>query len=149
MGKIVNFDFQGWPVRAMSLKDILNAIGAEYNEETKKWEIDDDDQLNECITTLEDDGMGYGVQEHYIVAVGDYADKFTFFLDKELEHIDIWTQLKVYPDQIIKDDSENEWALVNIDKNDKDELVFQCCSNNDPMVRSIFTIDQVKKFTQQ
>lgn len=39
MGKIVNFDFQGWPVRAMSLKDILNVIGAEYNEETKNGKL--------------------------------------------------------------------------------------------------------------
>ena len=65
---IIDFDFQGWPVYKMNIRSILKNLGFEC--EGGKWVIDDADptlDIYPCI--LEDDGMGYGVNEQCITSV--------------------------------------------------------------------------------
>ena len=65
---IIDFDFQGWPVYKMNIRSILKSFGFEC--EDGKWIIDDADptlDIYPCV--LEDDGMGYGVNEQCITSV--------------------------------------------------------------------------------
>ena len=64
---IINVDFQGYPEFKMSIKDIIEKLGAVYNKETNKWEIPNEEWLECFPMIIEDDGMGYGVNEQYIV----------------------------------------------------------------------------------
>ena len=66
--KRIGTDFQGWPVNALSLRDILEHIGAKENE--NGWVIEkNNDILDAYPRVLEDDGMGYGVHPSYITDV--------------------------------------------------------------------------------
>ena len=65
---IIDFDFQGWPVYKLNIRSILKSFGFEC--EDGKWIIDDADPTRDiypCV--LEDDGMGYGVNEQCITSV--------------------------------------------------------------------------------
>ena len=66
--KLISVDFQGWPVAALNLYEILKLIGfvveddklvLELNETTKKI-------ISAYPRILEDDGMGYGVKPMYV-----------------------------------------------------------------------------------
>lgn len=64
------YDFQGWPVNIMSLKDILINLG--FKEENGQLSISSDDEmLNAYPCLLEDDGMAYGVNPKFVTSVGD------------------------------------------------------------------------------
>lgn len=60
---IVGHDFQGWPLYQLRVISLLHAMGMSDDiiDQIPK------DILTSTITTLEDDGMGYGVNEEYIV----------------------------------------------------------------------------------
>lgn len=67
MGGKINlcYDFQGWPCSIMNLKEILLALG--FEESDGKLSISVDDEILDAYPRiLEDDGMGYGVDECYI-----------------------------------------------------------------------------------
>ena len=61
--KIVGYDFQGWPLYPLRAISLLRAMGMSDDI------IDQipEDILTSTITTLEDDGMGYGINEECIV----------------------------------------------------------------------------------
>ena len=61
--EIVGYDFQGWPLYPLRVISLLRTMG--MSEDV----IDQipEDILTSTITTLEDDGMGYGVNEECIV----------------------------------------------------------------------------------
>ena len=61
--KIVGYDFQGWPLYQLRVISLLRTMGMSDDI------IDQipEDILTSTITTLEDDGMGYGVNEECIV----------------------------------------------------------------------------------
>ena len=94
---IIGFDFQGWPVRKLTLEEILVKLGARLNPETCMYEIDK--SLVETIPTVyTDDGMGYGVNEAYIVdADRNEADECTVWIDAADKNIDIYLKDEVYP----------------------------------------------------
>ena len=80
---IIDYDFQGWPVYKMNIRSILKSLGFEC--EGGKWIIDDADptlDIYPCI--LDDDGMGYGVNEKFITSVDRNEDNINFFIDKEI-----------------------------------------------------------------
>lgn len=63
---LVGYDFQGWPICQMNLKEILIGLGA--REENNQLVFDLDDPTLEAYPRLfEDDGMGYGIDEQCIV----------------------------------------------------------------------------------
>lgn len=63
---LVGYDFQGWPIFKMNLKEVLLELGGK--EEDGKIVFDaNDPSMKIYPTLLEDDGMGYGVNEQCIV----------------------------------------------------------------------------------
>ena len=94
---IIGFDFQGWPVRKLTLEEIFVRLGAHLNPETYMYEIDK--SLVETIPTVyTDDGMGYGVNEAYIVdADRNEADECTVWIDAADKNIDTYLKDEVCP----------------------------------------------------
>lgn len=82
--KILGFDFQGWPVCAMTLRQILVSLGAEEKDGTIGFKSDDK-ILDVYPKTLEDDGMGYGVNGKFISeASADRKDNYiNIFIEKQ------------------------------------------------------------------
>ena len=107
---IVNFDSQGWPNRKMDLKSILETIGFgiyEVNGE-QIFGIKAESKLLETYPlTIEDDGMGYGINEQFVVDVtksGENDDDVycNFFVEAELGNKDMWFDNHILPGQKIK-----------------------------------------------
>jgi hypothetical protein len=61
----LGYDFQGWPFYALNLREILFSLGFEAKD-GKIYISADDEILDAYPRLLEDDGMGYGVDECYI-----------------------------------------------------------------------------------
>lgn len=95
---IIDIDFEGWPVKRRTLREILESIGAKEIE-TKDGEKVlgfpvDSKTLDVFPRTLEDDGMGYGVDEMWITGAHmPTEDIINMF--REVDH---------FPDGIIPDD---------------------------------------------
>lgn len=71
-GKInLCYDFQGWPVKALTLREILLSLG--FEEDTETITLIKSEEAYKLLDSyprlLEDNGMGYGVNEQYIVEV--------------------------------------------------------------------------------
>ena len=78
--KAISKDFQGWPIYALTWREILNKLPF-----VKNGVIDQNDpRLDIYPRTLEDDGMGYGVNEKFITSVDRNEDNINFFIDKEI-----------------------------------------------------------------
>lgn len=69
---IICTDFQGWPVYKMTVREILESLGLkkQYKEDgSLLWAIEDSNPVLDIYPrTLEDDGMGYGVNKKYVVS---------------------------------------------------------------------------------
>lgn len=64
----IGTDFQGWPIKAYTVEEILRQIGAEETDSVfiiKK----DNPILKAYPRLLEDDGMAYGVNPQYVTEV--------------------------------------------------------------------------------
>lgn len=88
----IDYDFEGWPKYAHTLREILIALGAKVDENGNIVFNGDDELLDAYPYILEDDGMGYGVNERYATEIdkelwdnqiGDQEVKtFNIFADK-------------------------------------------------------------------
>lgn len=118
--KVINFDFQGWPIERMNLRDIIKAIGGVYNSDTKKWEIPDNSLLDIFPKILEDDGMGYGVNEQWIsdFSVDPSNNTCVLFREHEIEYPQIWLKYGITPYSYIKFDGK-EWIPSSVDETDE------------------------------
>lgn len=67
----IGYDFQGWPMKAMNLREILESIGFKKNDAGEYSIKSDDPILDAYPKLLEDDGMAYGVNEQYITEAQD------------------------------------------------------------------------------
>lgn len=64
----IGIDFQGWPVEALTVKEILLKLG--FKTDGDKFSIDKDAPiLNVYPLALEDDGMAYGVNPRFVTDV--------------------------------------------------------------------------------
>lgn len=89
---IISYDFQGWPVYKMTLREILIEMGSLQENGLIGFKTDDP-ILDVYPKVLEDDGMGYGVNARYITEVnadcdGDWAEDNSFisiFAEPEIE----------------------------------------------------------------
>ena len=77
--KTISYDFQGWPMNALTLWEILEKLGFKKEGNKVVGEISED-LLNAYPVLLEDDGMGYGVNQQYIIEV----DKNNTYNNSEL-----------------------------------------------------------------
>lgn len=75
---LLDYDFQGWPVFRMSLREILLALGA--REENGKYTFDDSNPAMDLYpVVLMDDSMGYGIDESNICEASLENDNITVF----------------------------------------------------------------------
>jgi len=63
----VSEDFQGWPVKIKTLREILTEIGFEEKSDGVFGIDISNDILDAYPRLLTDDGMGYGVDEYYLI----------------------------------------------------------------------------------
>ena len=93
--KIISYEPMGmWPIYKTTLKEILEELGAEIiTKETGTEETTsyigfplDSPLLNKYCRSLEDDGMGYGIEERWITNVDnlDGQDIINVWREKEL-----------------------------------------------------------------
>ena len=64
----IGVDFEGWPVNAMNLKQILKDLG--FKEEDGKVFIKSDSPILDAYPLLlEDDGMAYGINPQFVIEI--------------------------------------------------------------------------------
>ena len=84
---IISYDFQGWPVYKMTLREILIEMGSLQENGLIGFKTDDP-ILDVYPKVLEDDGMGYGVNARYITEASvDSEDKsfISMFVESEMK----------------------------------------------------------------
>ena len=103
--KIIGFDFQGWPVRKITLGEIIESIGfrkcdrdgAEYYEMRADSPI-----FGVYPIVLEDDGMGYGSNERFVTEI-EANDKtgdnhyLSIFAEKAIPNMEMWYDNFILP----------------------------------------------------
>ena len=76
--KQIGTDFQGWPINALTLKEILKQLG--FTDTGDGYFIEKGNEiLNAYPRLLEDDGMGYGIDSGFITI----AEKDVYDFDRE------------------------------------------------------------------
>ena len=69
--KQIGTDFQGWPICAMNLGEILKRLG--FVEDDKAISLQKNEKTEKLLKSyprlLTDDGMGYGVNPEYVTEV--------------------------------------------------------------------------------
>ena len=76
--KQIGTDFQGWPINALTLKEILKQLG--FTDTGDGYFIEKGNEiLNAYPRLLEDDGMGYGIDSGFITL----AEKDVYDFDRE------------------------------------------------------------------
>lgn len=116
----IGTDFQGWPVNALTLKEILKELGFKENEDS--FFISKDSKLLDAYPyLLEDDGMGYGVDSEYIVEVDNEPyEKDVKVIDFEMtnEHPDF---PKLNIEKVVKDETINVFNIFRQANENKTE----------------------------
>lgn len=64
--KLVGYDFQGWPIFKMTLKEMLLGLGGKEEDNKIIFDVNDP-SMKIYPSILEDDGMGHGVNKQCIV----------------------------------------------------------------------------------
>ena len=111
----VNVDSQGWPERKIDVRTLLESLGFgtyEINGESYLAIKSDAKVLDAYPTILEDDGMGYGTNEQFVIDVtsnhNEEAEAYChFFVEKELENKDMWLDNHILPGTKIKFNGHN------------------------------------------
>ena len=90
-------DFQGWPVKIKTLREILDQLG--FKEKDGFYGLPNDSELLDAYPRLlRDDGMGYGVEERYLIEASSeiYDDDIDYL--KRIENDKI---IRLYGDKLI------------------------------------------------
>lgn len=76
--KQIGIDFQGWPINALTLREILHRLGFIENN-PGEFIIKNLELLDSYPLTFEDDGMAYGIKPMFITEVNNeiYEDNKT------------------------------------------------------------------------
>lgn len=113
----IGTDFEGWPVNAMTLREILKRLGFKENKNT--FSISKDNKLLDSYPyLLEDDGMAYGINAQYVIdAEGEPYEKTVKVIDYEVTN------------------DKPDFPKLNIKKIVKDENIsifniFRCSNEN-------------------
>ena len=114
--KIINFDMEGWPLSKASISDIIELLGGKLNKETDTWEIPNDPRFDTVYPrTLEDDGMGYGVNEMYVVDVDPNLNEgcCNIWVERQLNNAQSFLELNTYPGEYWHL-NDKTWAIADI-----------------------------------
>ena len=101
---IIDYDFQGWPIRKMTVREILERLGV------TDYKIENERILDLYPCLLEDDGMGYGVNTQYITEVSYCNDYVNMFRDFKCDRIEEYEEAGMFPGTVISD-GEKEWQI--------------------------------------
>lgn len=71
---LVGYDFQGWPIFKLTLKELLLGLGGQ-EEDGKIVFYENNPAMSIYPSLLQDDGMGYGVNEECIVEASAFYDE--------------------------------------------------------------------------
>lgn len=116
----IGTDFQGWPVKAMTLREILEQLG--FKENKNSFSISKKNKLLDAYPyLLEDDGMGYGVNSEYVIdADADVYEKNVKVIDYEMtnEHSDF---PKLNVNKVVKDKTINVFNIFRRSNENKTE----------------------------
>lgn len=93
--KQIGIDFQGWPINALTLREILEQLGFEEDVQTGKFSIANKELLDAYPLDLEDDGMAYGIRPMFIIEA-----------DREVYTNEKYPDIKVF--NIFRDTSNEE-----------------------------------------
>ena len=120
--KHITRDFQGWPVSIYTLREILLSLG--FKENCKQIYLTKNKKNNMLLDAyphlLEDDGMGYGINEEYVTEVnndvydteivGEKINVFNIFREciVESEVLKIREEDKEFEEKLKKFLEENE-----------------------------------------
>lgn len=100
---IIGYDFQGWPIYKMTLKEILFSLGAKEKDNFIGFPKDCN-ILSIYPVRFYDDGMGYGVDEQFITEADVVDNSF----------ISIFTDKKWPDEELEKERKEQEEFIKNI-----------------------------------
>lgn len=84
---IIGFDFQGWPIYKITIREMLKQLGAIERDGWIGFE-NDSKILDLFPVTFEDDSMAYGVNPQYITLVNIGPDQ---------QYVNIWRE-PIHPD---------------------------------------------------
>ena len=84
---IVYYDFQGWPGYKMNLREVLLGLGGRVEEGKIVFDLDSP-MMEVYPSILEDDGMGYGVDENVIVEASADAEHRSIIIFRERKPTD-------------------------------------------------------------
>lgn len=140
---IINFEVMGgWPMYRMNLRDIIVSLGGKLNKETNKWEIDENEVLNTYPRRLKDDGMGYGVDEEWIVSFDVFNDRdkpnehyCNVFTERGIDYAQIWVNNHIFPGCGIVIDGER-YTIDCVDETDEG-FMFQANKHDEDDWRTI------------
>lgn len=113
-------DFQGWPETALTLREILELLGFNEDDNTIYLVKDKDGKelLDSYPRIFEDDGMAYGVNPSYVIALDTtvYKNEITeelvdevdsnFVIKKQKKNIDVFN---IFIDCEPKNEEEAEY----------------------------------------
>lgn len=74
--KQIGIDFQGWPINALTLREILQKLGFVETLSGEFAFTDNPELLDSYPLTLEDDGMAYGIKPMLITEVDNEIYKY-------------------------------------------------------------------------
>lgn len=103
---IIGFNFQGWPIYKITIREMLKQLGAIERDGWIGFE-NDSKILNLFPVTLEDDGMAYGVNEQFITLVDVASDKSYVNIWRETVHPDVEERIKEI------EEFEEQWKEKN------------------------------------
>ena len=116
--KQISTDFQGWPVKALTLKEILLRLG--FKENDKAVTLIKSEETNKLLDSyprlLEDDGMAYGIDRGFVVEVGSNVypfDRESTGQEERVKRYEIMKNENVFNlffDQPFMEDEEKENA---------------------------------------
>lgn len=125
---VINFDTQGWPLTQLNIRGIIEKI-CTYDPDTQRYYIDADDKiLNLFPRVLEDDGMGYGVNEKRIYEFSIFGDEEQYcnmFVEKPIKNVELWVEASFYPNCIVKKGNKR-YITRDIRKNESGMFEYEC-----------------------
>lgn len=133
---IISYEVMGgWPIYKMSIREIIEKLGFELKD--NKWQIDDNNPILDVYPKkLQDDGMGYGVNEEQIIEVstGEYKNELfcNIFTEPKLKNVEMWNISKFYYGAVVlKKDDKTKYFITEIDKNENNSLKYLCIYINE------------------
>lgn len=130
---IVNYEVMGgWPMFKMNIREIVEKIGFKLSD--GKWQLEDSNPILDVYPRkLNDDGMGYGVNEENVVEVGVFENDGTLycnlFTEGTLDKIDLWKKGRFFPHASVMRQLTDDKEFYVIDIKEENEEIQYLCEN--------------------